>query len=38
MFRPHEAIIRQLLIDQNHYTAWAHTSLYLRAIIAGRCI
>jgi hypothetical protein len=32
MFRPYRAIIRQPLIDRNHYTAWAYTSIYLHAI------
>jgi hypothetical protein len=36
MFQPHEAIIRQPLIDRNYCTAWAHTSMHLHAIIACR--
>jgi hypothetical protein len=34
MFRPYKAILRQLLIDWNHHTASAHTSIYLHAIAA----
>jgi hypothetical protein len=34
MFRPYKAMINQPLIDWNHCTAWAHTSVYLHAIIA----
>jgi hypothetical protein len=28
--------MRQLLIDRNHYTAWAYMSVYLYAVIACR--
>jgi hypothetical protein len=33
MFRSHKANIRRLLVDQNHHTAWTHTSVYLHAIL-----
>jgi hypothetical protein len=36
--RHHKAVIRQPLTDQNHYTAWAHKSIYILAVIACRRI
>jgi hypothetical protein len=38
MFQPHRAIIRQPLMDRNHCTLWAYTSVCLHAIIAHRRI
>jgi hypothetical protein len=33
MFRPYEAIIKQLLLDTNHRTAWApHQYIYMLAL------
>jgi hypothetical protein len=34
IFWPHKAIITQLLIDGNHYSAWAYKLIYLHAVIA----